>query len=788
MDSSSSSSDRVWSLAIKAGAEAWHYVPLRENLPAPGALAIETSLCVNDRDKYAFALATSKPYGQKLQASILINGEERARTHIAQPVQQGSLYLYGLSFSDPGRATFGLTFGFVTITVRLGLADEKATELSTKEIPCSCSWPEQRAAVTNMLTELSGIDCHPSISWMLGGERGGVRASALREGGGTNDRSRSLRAFIALAERSLASLEKNLPFFRLRPLSRTLPIEKKVPAVRVQRVGRAESIWMALNPECLVEVADGLGFEVRGKRYVPTSVRTSLPKRSLDNMENRAVLQFVSHIVFSLIEVSRVLDEEIVRMRGVRSILGGLPDVDGLLPSLVVADVCLELEEPLVERIVALGKCAKRTLRLYGDALGTPVEGRFRVPRRSKAFQEIPHYAAVWSLMAEWDTFGEYPLNRELLLLGTYKMDRLYEYYALFGLLRWMQDAGFSPDPTIGEAALESVQYSLKDRFFRNEMQVTNKYVLRRGGERLTLYYQPVVYGEDRSEGGVDLRRITAKNWFDPRSGDSYWTPDFLLYFEKGNVSRCYVLDAKFSSIKGANKAFMDGNEDADGLSMFEKCLAKYRYGILRENGDQIDGLWLMCGRAVSAVAMPVCGSSWFNKSGFKTSDGLVALAPGANALDELFLNLGVSSSVSMVTMSQIVALEPVASVGLRKQIRTAQKFEESSALRKARTSGVKESRSSRAIEPELLEEIGLVWDSLTEQQRKNSSRFSQQVLGVGHPFVRLQPPQGKEARFYTEKPVDVSGTLGYVFCDWKPTYRFRLRKAAQDARKNRSK
>lgn len=603
-----------------------------------------------------------------------------------------------------------------------------------------------------------------------------------------------------------------------------------MPAERVRKVGRAEVEWLALNPDSFVEVASGQGLSVNGKNYVPNSVRTSLPRRSLDNVENRATLGFARHIVESLEDAAEVLAGELRRMREVRSTLANLEEVDGLLPSLVVADVCLELEEPLVSRIQSLAKRAKRMLRLYRDALGELRGSRYRLPRRSKAFQEIPHYAAIWTAMAEWESFGEFPLSRETLLLSTYKMDKLYEYYALYGLLKWLHDAGFSPDQEADETALGSVSYTLVDRYFRNETQVVNRYLLKRGTERVALYYQPVIYGDERAEGGIDLHRTTVAFRFTQYRQDGYWTPDFLILIDDGKKRRRYVLDAKFRTFSSLNAGYIDGKRTNDGLSEFQRCLAKYRYEIMSEEGGQVDGVWLLCGRASRAKATRAQSSSWMTCVGRQLNDGIASLAPGANALDELYADFGLTKRGTSKPIGAPLAKEAEiaskdsAGLSAKPKADAKKKAEGTSKVHSAQSLPTKppkaaatdtgaaeaaipakaseeapstpvkpdkddrQQRKTRTIDAAILEDILVVWRSLPEKQRKNCTLFSQRELGLSHQFVKTQKPTGRELRNYAEEPVEIDGVSCYIFADWKLMYRARLAKAANLARRRMGK
>lgn len=211
----SSSPSPDFSLAVKAEGGPWLIVPLYETPPAPGTLALETALCVSDRGRFSIALATARPLQPATQVTTFINGETSGNSVLqSQSTGQGALLLYALNFGEGGDQPFKLTFGFATVGLTIRFADDTCAELTTLEIPCSCSDMPQRTTVANMLTELSGSDGQEALAWMLGRGQGRAQALALRDGGEAEDRSRSIRAFISLAERSLTTLEKNLSLFR----------------------------------------------------------------------------------------------------------------------------------------------------------------------------------------------------------------------------------------------------------------------------------------------------------------------------------------------------------------------------------------------------------------------------------------------------------------------------------------------------------------------------------------------------------------------------------------------
>lgn len=266
-------------------------------------------------------------------------------------------------------------------------------------------------------------------------------------------------------------------------------------------------------------------------------------------------------------------------------------------------------------------------------ALPDVAEVAYRLPRRTKPFQEIPAYAALHACMRSWDAFGEFQMQRDGLVLHTWKMDKLYEYYVLYELLSSLRAKGFEPDPSAGNP-IEQVEYSLDSRYFANEEQVATVYRLARREERITLYYQPVIYGDEREEHGISLHRTTLTQ----AGFDSYWTPDYLLVHEVHGFVETIVIDAKFRKVSAVSFA----GPANDAKSCMLECLRKYKLETCDAQGHAVDSLWLFCGRAFERSAEPLQQSSWAQRQTI-VPDGVASVAPHANALDAFFDAVGIS-------------------------------------------------------------------------------------------------------------------------------------------------
>ncbi len=546
-----------------------------------------------------------------------------------------------------GWTPFAQLFGFARIALELhvGGAGEgepaQALELSGRDVACVCDRADQEVPVGDMLAALMAASDADALSWMLGGERGEGSAGAegLLAGADTPDSSQSLASYLTLCERVVRGFEHNLSFFCRHAHSRTVKAEAVVAPSRARHAGRRELLWLAENPDALRKTAQGAGVvDADGQGYAVTRVRTERPEVTFDNRENRALIAFAHAVAASLNDIAAQASEQVAGLRAMRDQLRGLIEGDGLIPSLAVVQACLARVEPLIQRAHELRRRVRRVCVALVQALPGVERVRYRLPKRTKPFQEIPAYAELHALMRSWEAFGSFALVREGLALRTWRMDKLYEYYLLYLLLSALHGLGFAPDESAGQAVLMG-RYSLRARCYANETQVAGVYRLARPGLALTLYYQPVLYADGREEFGVDLHRTTRCEAF----ANPYWTPDFLLVLARPDGTRTrVVLDAKFRRVQDVCGSSLagDGGHAGATIDTLLECRRKYRLETAGPAGAQVDAVWLLCGRAVQRELRETRLSDWAREQGL-LPDGAASAVPAANALPEVLAKLG---------------------------------------------------------------------------------------------------------------------------------------------------
>ena len=741
------------------------------------SLDLVDSGVVSDSARYAIDFLSTRELGEVV-AHLGIGGEEPAEVtavRTLEPVEQRgrSFHRYAIEAHSDG-ALFHMAFGFTFLELHINIPQaNESLRLFTRDIPCTNRSRLIEDIVSEMLDELTSGEADGVVSWMLGASREEESRTSLLDGP-LFDSSKSLKAYVALVELILAGYEEALPYLRTHACCHTAKHSERVDARKIRQFGRRELDWMARNADLLHEVATGSGIVIGGRSYSIRQIQTEVLRRDFDNRENRGVLAFLEHVAHSLSEKCEAARMAVRELREIDGRLRTFGSERDLQLALVVVRICAERELPLVDRIEALRMSALRLLRLYREALPGVSVTHYRIPKRTKVFQEVRSYASIYSLMLRWEHFGRFDLRRDGLLLHTFRIDQLYEYYALYRMLGWLKNAGFVPDAR-EDNPISQVSYSLQAPYFANETQVANSYRLTRGDELVHLFYEPVIYGDEREEGGVALHRTSVTR--DKSPVDSYWLPDYVLIHEVGGRRTTIILDAKFMDVdyvqvRGAGKSD----------SLFWRCHAKYKGCTLGSDGSPVDAMWLLCGRSTSPERRVVQESSWARSHLGLMSDGAFALSPRSGEPTELFALLGIFGR-QKAEPAETEDEKPVAG-DEKKRRGTPDKMLDAPTEKEATAdpggmpkapeakSTLRAQHPERGVNPSAIELLQRALKVPGCDETLLSARKSHAQFGLNHPALMESEPSEKSRRLYMDTEMEVGDY--FVLRDWS---RFNLMK-----------
>lgn len=803
---------------------------MHEGRRTPGLGEIDYSAAIVDRAQYELSLFIDCDLGA-VKIMLRINEDEH-QWRCIMPEQAGSSYVYRLAsaYGNDNWRPFSDTYGFATVEARIYSCQRRFEPFTvkTKEIPCSSTISNQRQYVVKLLDELAGQELATPIGWMLSA---GNTQDSDSLGDADGSEANSLQSFVLLAETVLAGIEAELPNFKTRPYTKTDRSEQLVAAEKLRQIGRNEIEWLYKNPDRLFPVRQNTAIRMQGSNWYSRKIQTKQTFRSCDTHENRAVVSFISHVSRTLAQVIAGINQKLDALREAKRKLSGIQGTEGHLIPVMIIDAQIERDQPLLSKLQAQRTRAQRFYRLLSEAMPVAISNTFRMPRKTKIFQEIPHYARLFQLMRTWDAFGEFDFAREGLILSMHRVSRLYELYSLASLLRWFDCRGYTPDSSY-ETPFERVERTQEYGMPDNEREVANVYRLQRGGEQVTLWYQPVLYGGDQEFAGLGAHRLLPNDLFDQQPNDSYWTPDFALSFKDAGRDSLFLLDSKFTSIENAKE------------QRFDPCLNKYRFGTIRSNGMPIDSVWLLCGQSPEPTCVPTGVMSWARHQDIPPIGGLAALSPFGNSIDQMMQCLGIakdatdsdtiqvaeeitgidpepildSASLPMIMPESPVApvqaqieyaVEPNPAAPAREPEPEPEGLIEAPAVVEAAPvieatdtveTPAEEAGAANPAEPdkpakpkkekkrkpksktkpkrpagpaidtaEVRRMLLQIIDGTPDKRALYDQRYSFDIFAISHPLLRDKTPAGREGKFYDAEPITVDGKDAFIFKAWTP-------------------
>lgn len=741
--------------------------PLYELASVPSAINVASEEPVIENASYSlFALLPASILVSELSVSVNGSGHIAASSsqHSMEVIANEEHGVYRMPMKPSDKRPFLLTYGFARIEVSLTFRDssEGETILTTKDIPCLSSEDYQAPMIAQMLTELLDVEEETVAKWMFSGSEDSQAAFSIIDTALRDASPKSLSSMVQLLEASVIEYESNYDYFRSHGFSKITRTNSKLPPRKIRRTGSHELLWMAKNSHVLSETPYETSINYLGRCYLPREVETGVRVKSYDSYENRLVLGFLGELLAIAKAIYSSLKSSVGSIGALEKRLNPLKRNEYSLPALTLLRQCSTRENHYIAKLQDVVGNLQKLKRKYEAAL-SGVKAQFtRAPRRTKVFQEIKCYSGIYELVLRWLKFGDFALARENLALHSLRLDKLYEYYSLFRLLCWLHNAGFEEDVT-EETPIEQAPFSLASSYYSNEKRVATLYKLARGNTHIRLYYQPVIYGDEREENGITLHRLSSRNPKSSTRRDSYWTPDFMLMAsrEHGNPE-WHIFDAKFS--KASN--LWDGYPK-DGT--FTEAMSKYKTDVGGpSSSDRVSSIWLLSGREQGRNMQFAELSSWASKNYVGYHSGIGALTPSYSCLNEILPSiLGLKEgsfcnddSIHPVS-AENTALAPIATPSAP-QMSNARFTSEST--RQARR------KSTNRCLPLIAELHNIVEDS----EMLFKSRWSEANLGIAHPLLRKSAPKGRESRYYAK--AEVNGEACYAYSNWLPNYENKLR------------
>lgn len=248
----------------------------------------------------------------------------------------------------------------------------------------------------------------------------------------------------------------------------------------------------------------------------------------------------------------------------------------------------------------------RRLLEVMGSFNRRVKKDSFR-PKKNFKIKEVNN------LIFMWQKSRNMSLSYQKFFYNIESLDKLYEYYCLARLLNFIDVNEYLPDRE------KDINYNYKteNELFENEEFLYNTFYRKKNDLKLTLYFQPVIYG-NHYENEIGLLRTSGYDgMYTPfNKTGNYYSPDFVLKIS-GVKDAYLILDSKFQTRNTILKGHM------------EEVISKYFIQIRDEKFERGQYVYILQGRTDDTLNMLW---NYENKEAIKEKDistfGIIQFSP----------------------------------------------------------------------------------------------------------------------------------------------------------------
>lgn len=374
---------------------------------------------------------------------------------------------------------------------------------------------------------------------------------SLTEGSGIPSHRDSLASRVRLLSECADVYESCYGFFKANAHYKLEKVEKVDLADKLQYVDEATFRYMVQHPDLLRR--DSRGIQAGGGRFLPYKTLMVQNRTTVDIYENQVIVAFLKRLLGDV----RDLREQAESLTGENQGQGGQMRDYVISSSLLTQGV----ENKITARLSDLSGIEKRLMRLYGAyrrILSVTDMDLHSMPRPSAVMMQVPQYHMIFVCMTKWFELQRYSFQNEKRMMQMVDVPAVYELYVLVKILRHLEGSGYH----LLLAAEQDYGQRAPLAPFLRESGGNNVFVYESAdaGERITVYYQPVIYdwaGFSRSRENpqnvqtapIQLYRaakVTMADDFGDNYSGSFYRPDYVIAGEQGGRTRYLVCDAKY--------------------------------------------------------------------------------------------------------------------------------------------------------------------------------------------------------------------------------------------------
>lgn len=385
----------------------------------------------------------------------------------------------------------------------------------------------------------------------------------------------SLEAKIAFLEETLDIYKKSYQYIKTNPYCKLEKTEVVDSFNKLQSVSQRTIQYIANNIDELAVVNYDTGIRYNNQYYQPNRILVEKNSYSYDVYENRVIVGFLKKLVSEInITIKSLMEKTYLKNRNSTK--------DGYIDSMYqIFSRSIKRINGYIDSLKNLQDKYQQLYYFYTKLFNISVDTVKSLPVFTSVFRSINAYRQIYIVIKKWFSIGNYDLGRDELLLSFISTSKIYEYYCLIKMLCHITR---NTDYDLKES--KCISYRVNNSYYE-DTKYNNTFILGNGISKITLYFQPVIYDNDRAFNGLYLFRNTSTNAKkDNNNKGKTYTPDYIIKFEYDSTVDYIILDAKFST-----------NENIR-LHQLQELVYKYIFSISTLNkNDHKKGLYILCGK-----------------------------------------------------------------------------------------------------------------------------------------------------------------------------------------------
>lgn len=358
--------------------------------------------------------------------------------------------------------------------------------------------------------------------------------------GKQNQRFDDFWSQIVLFEEVANVYENNYGYFKANSRYKLEKVEVVDRVEKLQGIDSKTIQYISQHPEYLKNSVAGIKY---GRQYFLPSKTLMMQKRITNDIyENQIVISFLEHVLGDIISLAEKMKEYIKLFHTHNGQENGY-----IISSYLLYVNARDTLNEFIDRISGLERQFHKLVVSYAQILDVKRITIDRRPEPTAIFMNLPQYNRIYTCILRWFGKSGYDLVNEKAMLNFTNAPSIYEVYVLIKMNNHIKEFGYK----LKEAKAASYPKQ-KNWIYKNQNQnYNNTYIFTKDDSRITLYYEPVIYDEDRTNiNGIALYRnnsISLNQETDDERQGHYYVPDYIIKYEADGRERYLVCDAKFS-------------------------------------------------------------------------------------------------------------------------------------------------------------------------------------------------------------------------------------------------